>query len=152
MRSSMIVQSVQPTTIPVCGTLQSTLLGTFQTVGAVYIDLSAVPLQSIRFRVALSTTSAAAGREAVVDLFDTNGILNGGVPGVVAGSEIDTTTGLPPPGGPATNPLIPSTYEVVLNPAFTGYSGRGTFECRLRIATADAVNAASCQSATLLFG
>jgi hypothetical protein len=147
----MIVQSVQPTTIPVCGTLQSTLLDTPQTIGAVYIDLSAVPLQSIRFRVVLSSTSAAAGKEAVVDLYDTNGILNSGVPAVVAGSEIDTTTGSPPPGGPATDPLFPSAYEVGLNAAFSGYTGKGVFECRLRINVADAVNVASCQSADLLF-
>ena len=151
MRSSMVIQGVKPTRVPVCGTTQTTLLDTFETIGAVYIDLTTVPILSVRFQVNLSTTSAAVGREAVIDLYDTNGILNGGVPAVVAGAQIDTTTGSPPPGGPATDPLFPSAYEIDVAAAFAGYTGKGVFECRFRINVADAVNAASCQSADILF-
>ena len=149
MRSSMVLAGPKPTRVPVCGTTTTTLLDTPLTIGATYIDLSTLPLQSVRFQVILSSTSAAVGREAVIDLYDKDGVL--GAPAVVAGSTIDTTTGSPPPGGPATNPLLPSAYEIDVAAAFAGFSGKGVFECRLRICVADAVTVASCYSADLLF-
>jgi hypothetical protein len=145
----MVLPGPLPTTVPICTASVSTLLDTPQTIAAVYLDLSQLPMLIMRLRVVLSTTDAAVGREAVIDLYDTNGILNGGVPGIVAGSEIDTTTGSPPPGGPATDPLEPSAYEVDLASSFFGYSGKGTFELRLRINAADGVEKAWCHGAAL---
>jgi len=120
-------------------------------IGSGYYASSEVPTDFTRvlFRVVMSSSSAAAGDEAVVDLYDSNGVLNAGVPAVVAGSEVDTTTGSVPLGAPAADPLVPTTYEADVTAAFAGFSGKGSFEARLWCSSGAAL--ATCGSAELIF-
>jgi len=131
--------------------------------GAAFVDSKELAAQLVEFsantgpraifRVVMATTSATAGYEAYMDLYDINGTLTG-VPGVVAGSQMDTNTGNPPNGAPTPNALILSTYEVELTGAFfTGsWSLRsGVFEARVWIGTEGGGNSAICASAELIF-
>lgn len=126
------------------------------TVGATYLnymEMNTYPVPKVVYRVVMATTSATAGYEAYMDLYDVNGILNGGTPGVVSGSQMDTTTGSPPLGGPTPNALVLSAYEVDVTAAFFGggWPGFGVFEARLWLGTEGGGNAATCASAELIF-
>jgi hypothetical protein len=124
-------------------------------VGAAYIDANEVPSvpNTVKYRVIMESTSGSAGYEAYMDLYDINGVLNSGVPDVVSGSQIDTGTGSPPPGGPTPNQLIPSAYETDVSTAFEDLSagGPGVFEARLWIGVEGGGNAVVCKSAELIF-
>lgn len=106
----------------------------------------------VKFRVVIETSNAAAGKEAVVDLYDVFGVLTG-TPGVVTGSQIDTGTGSAPSGGPTPNPLVPSLYEADITvPVATGLwaVNFGVFEVRLSIATAGGGDFATCKHAEII--
>ena len=106
----------------------------------------------VKFRVVIETSNAAAGKEAVVDLYDVFGVLTG-TPGVVTGSQIDTGTGSAPSGGPTPNPLVPSLYEADITVPFaTGLWAVdfGVFEVRLSIATAGGGDFATCKHAEII--
>jgi hypothetical protein len=128
-------------------------------VGGGHLDLARMGTAhsnlTARLLVLLETTSGTPGFEAYFDLYDVFGILNSGVPAVVAGSQVNTGTGVPPVGGPTTNPLVPSLYVVDLSsllasvPAAT--ASYVVLEARLWIGTTGGGNVATCKSAELAF-
>lgn len=61
-----------------------------QTMGRVYFDPTKYNPNDVIFRVVLATSDAA--EPAFVDLYDEQGITNGGVPTVVAGSQMSTAS------------------------------------------------------------
>jgi hypothetical protein len=133
------------------------------TAGVAYLDqrelhgiLSAFILATVAkvtYRVVMATTSGTAGYEAYMDLYDVNGVVSAGTPGIVPGSQMNTASSSPPPDGPTPNALVLSTYETDITSVFFGggWTGPGVFEARLWIATAGGGNSAMCASAELIF-
>jgi hypothetical protein len=124
-------------------------------VGTAYIAANEIPstTYTVKFRVIMESTSGSAGYEAYMDVYDINGVLNGGTPAVVSGSQLDTATGSPPAGGPTPNQLVASAYETDVTAAFASLSsgGPGVFEARLWIGGEGGGNSVSCKSAELIF-
>ena len=130
MRTSMLIARSPGYIVDLLQSVATSTTSTPETVGACLLDDSEVT-STVKLVVIMSTASAVAGSAAFMDLYDRHGVLSGGVPGVVAGSEINTTTGLPPAGGPAVDPVVFSAYEVDLTAAFAGFATPGVFEIRL---------------------
>lgn len=141
--------------VPVNTGIGTTSVSVPTSIGTAYIDASEIPnsTYTVKYRIVMESTSGSAGYEAYIDLYDLNGVLNSGTPGVVSGSQTDSATGLPPPGGPTPNQLVPSTYETDVTAAFANLSagGPGVFEARLWIGVEGGGNAATCKSAELVF-
>lgn len=154
---STLFYSVQRMVIDVTKGIFSNALVTPVSCGAAYLSEKSIPKHlnaTCKFRVLIETTSGSVGYEAYIDLFDTYGQLNAGVPAVVTGSQIDTGTGSSPTGAPTPNALLPGLYEVDLTSAIIGgtwVSDIAIFEARLWIGTAGGGNSATCKSAELIF-
>lgn len=151
MRTSMITaENVTKQHMSLLAGIVSTSASAKLSAGSKYLDSAEVKYYSVKFRVTMMSNSAAPGSECAMDLLDVNGVFSGGVPSVVAGSEIDTTLGLPPPGGPATSPTALSAYEADITPAFAGFAGAGVFLAR--IWSVDNSTPVIASEAVLIFG
>ena len=141
--------------VPVTIGVESVSSSVPTSVGTAYLDAIEIPnpTYTVKFRVTMESSSGNAGYEAYMDLYDIHGALSSGTPSAVSGSQLDTVTSSPPPGGPTPNQLVPSTYETDVSSAFVDLptGGPGVFEARLWIGVEGGGNAVSCKSAELIF-
>jgi len=118
--------------------------GVFTVVGACYLDLDNLPFPAVKeilWRVILESSSPAGGDQAVVDLFDTSGVL--GAPDTVTDSELDNSG--------AADQTVPEMFEVDLRQRLVGVaSGPGVFEARLKVFDAGGGATVYCKSAQLI--
>jgi len=110
-------------------------------IGAAYFDPeSVVPSSSgltrnVKFKAIIETTSAA--HAVSVDVYDLNGITNGGVPIVIAASALSSAS------------LTPVYVEVSLTADLGLVASAGILECRLWVSSPDSTNVATCKMAKL---
>jgi hypothetical protein len=149
MRTSMVTQSgLSERRLDLFAGIETTSSSAKTMIGLSYVESAELNFSKVRFRVSLLSNSAAPGSSCKIDLLDMQGVLSGGVPSAVV--EIDTSTGTPPPGGPAVSPTAWSTYEADITAEFVGFAGAGNFMARLW--SEDNATIVAAAKAALIFG